>query len=266
MNRPTALLWATTCALWAGTVCGCDEPRKAGDTCKLSEGGKLVACEGRDAALVCDAGGSNRLSRVPCRGPEGCTSRENRVWCDSSLGKIGERCHLEESDDAKVCSFDGSSLLICSDSKWQLDALCRGKNKCKKGDCDRTVARAGDPCEERRDRLGACSEDGKLRLYCEEGEDQAFTFKAGAICSGPKGCWRGRLGGDGPPMAVCDTSAQKAGAPCGKRQQSSTSCSADKRAVLKCEDRKWNVSHSCAEGESCKEREGEIGHGARCET
>jgi hypothetical protein len=163
----------------------CDNPvAKVGDGCNQV---KDTACSAdRTQALVCT--GDKFVLAQPCKGPRGCTTSGETVYCDNALAEPGDPC-VEEGDDA--CKMDRSAFMKCAQGKFQITSTCRGPRKCsvtekpeenkEHFECDDSLSEPGDPCEEEGEQ--SCSLDRKALHACK-----AHKVTVDRPCPGPGGC------------------------------------------------------------------------------
>ncbi|MEZ4302948.1 MAG: hypothetical protein R3B70_48945 [Polyangiaceae bacterium] len=260
-------------ALLATAISGCKKEPAAGGSCELASEGE-VTCLDAKTALLCS---NLRLSPLPCRGEKGCSITGNVAVCDVTVAKEGDACDPKTESDYdgardRTCAEDGKSALACREGKFAVDRLCRGEKGCdpvavRKGElsaCDRSLAEMGDPCEPRRfagngETEGICSVDRKNALVCDGAERGHFVL--GRSCGGPKGC--GVVAATPSrdyPLSACDESVATLGAPCGKPQADSATCSADGAVVLKCDKDSltWAKVKDCQQGTKCAYRTGDV--------
>ncbi len=169
-------------------------PCRGARGCSLTEG--KITCDNAIARLgdpckgdggACSEDGKQRLrchkdvmvAEFLCRGPDGCTVSGPKIKCDRTVGVAGDPC------DPKLpgaCTPDGSAALECREGKLVEVLKCRGPRRCTTSwlgvDCDWSVARPGDPCDE--EEAGGCSEDGTSILVCKDGK--LVVTKKGCRC------------------------------------------------------------------------------------
>jgi len=176
----------------------CDNPvARVGDGCNQP---KDAACSAdRTQALVCT--GEKFVLAQPCKGPRGCTTAGETVYCDNALAEPGDLC-TEEGDAA--CKTDRSSFMKCKGGKFQITNNCRGPKKCtvtekpeenkEHFECDDSISEPGDPCED--DGEASCATDHKALHACK-----AHKVAVDKACPGPSGCsWNA-----GKSHFECDT-------------------------------------------------------------
>jgi len=178
-------LGPTGCQKVAKDDVSCDNPvANVGDGCNQV---KDAACTpDRSLALVCT--GEKFVVAEPCKGPRGCTTSGETVYCDNALAEPGDLC-TEEGDAA--CKADRSSFLKCHKGKFVVTSTCRGPKKCsvtEKPDenkehfeCDDSLTEPGDPCEEEAE--ASCATDRRSLHACRGGK--VVVDKA---CPGPSVC------------------------------------------------------------------------------
>lgn len=140
----------------------------AGDRCsKDDEGASVCAAEHR--MLVCRSGA---YADVPCRGPDGCVGAGSRTSCDTSVARAGDLC----SGNAQACDEAGKRALVCHEGKMRAAFHCRGVDGCAfhggQLSCDLSIAKVGDPCDERMRGQHACSDDQSGLVTCQAGKFQ----------------------------------------------------------------------------------------------
>ncbi len=153
---------------------------RPGDACAKSEQG-VAACADPSGMIACHSG---RFERVECRGPRGCETVVGQPNCDQSVADVGDACKLP---NAKSCSTDKQSVLVCREGRLEPLYSCRGQAGCSsaagKLACDQTVARLKDPCDKGLDGHVACSEDAAQLLVCK-----SETFVASEKCKAGTKC------------------------------------------------------------------------------
>jgi hypothetical protein len=163
----------------------CDNPvASVADGC--NQEGDLACTSDKASALVCKAG--KFVVAQPCKGPRGCTSSGEAVYCDNALAEPGDLC-TEEGDAA--CRSDRSSFMKCVHGKFQITNGCRGPKHCtvtekpeenkEHFECDDSITAAGDPCEDEAEE--SCALDKKSLDVCK-----AHVIALGKPCPGPAGC------------------------------------------------------------------------------
>lgn len=178
-------LGPTGCQKLGKNDVACDNPvASVGDGCNQV---KDAACSSdRTQALVCT--GEKFVLAQPCKGPRGCTTSGETVYCDNALAEPGDLC-TEEGDDA--CKTDRSSFMKCVHGNFQITNSCRGPKKCtvtekpeenkEHFECDDSLTEPGDPCEEEGEE--SCSIDRKELHACKA--NKVIVEKP---CPGPGGC------------------------------------------------------------------------------
>lgn len=138
-----------------------------GDACSTDDEGS-AACVDPKTLLACHGG---RYVGVPCRGERGCVEAGGRAECDESVAESAEAC---AHDGKKACSADGKRVLVCDAGRMQTRYQCRGEQGCRvtggKIDCDVSIARGGDACDERFEGTFACTEDQLAIVRCSGGK------------------------------------------------------------------------------------------------
>jgi hypothetical protein len=147
--------------------------------------------------------------------------------CDDKPA-AGGKCSMADHLRVVGCQ-DAHTALLCRDMRLETLA-CKGPRGCA-GDCDRSLAEAGDPCisdpnastgnvDEPRTEV-ACTRQGDT-LVCSEGR-----LIVARHCRGPKGC-------SVADKVQCDQSVAGENELCDTRARPEQSCSVDRKAILKC--------------------------------
>ncbi len=152
------------------------------------------------------------------------------------LANAREREGLSCTGEKSKC-LDGTTMLICSDSKWR-KVPCNGPKQCA-GDqehalCDESGNSAGDACWE--DKTSLCSTDSKAMLSCVDHKVTRLE------CLGASGCTSDSA------KVHCDLSVSTVGAPCDNPKNAA--CSADGKSKLNCTNGHLEVGSLCSDG--CK--------------
>lgn len=114
MNRIALMvLGALACALIA---CGRVEP---GDSCATDGTG---VCDSGEVALWCEGG---KLRSIPCRGPGGCISDNQRLQCDVQRAVAGDACPKSLDAQAQCSASNPNKGLVCTNGIWQ-ERDCNG--------------------------------------------------------------------------------------------------------------------------------------------
>lgn len=92
-----------TCALWAW-LSGCGPAE--GGSCTA----RTFACQDPGTALECRDGS---WAAIPCRGPEGCATREGAVQCDMALNQPGDGCPLHAEGHVTCKTPELDAVLEC---------------------------------------------------------------------------------------------------------------------------------------------------------
>ncbi|HEX9621688.1 MAG TPA: hypothetical protein VF989_16195 [Polyangiaceae bacterium] len=158
----------------------CDVAKnRAGDRCSKDDEG-ASACAAEHRMLVCRGGA---YVDVPCRGPDGCITAGSRTSCDTAVARAGDAC----SGNAQACDDAGKRVLVCRDRKMEPSFHCRGPDGCAvQGgplSCDVSIARVGDPCDERMQGQHACADDQSGLVTCKDGK-----FQLTEACPKGKSC------------------------------------------------------------------------------
>jgi hypothetical protein len=187
-------------------------------------------CKDPHTALVCHGG---KQSAVSCKGHHGCRTVGDAAECDQSLAASGDAC-IETADTSHACTVDHAEVLVCEGGKFRLSQHCRGEKACSVRDdaidCDVSKGLEGDACI-----AGsiACSVDGKSVVACVEGR-----MRVRRTCRGPKACV---VDATGKP--ACDDSVASIGDAC--ETEAKSVCSADAKALLRCERGKFVRKTAC---------------------
>lgn len=222
-----ALLWLLVGAL-ALSAC----KRSPGSSCEPRE----AHCRDASTALLCSDG---KLTDVPCRGKNGCASRDGKTSCDISGNRIGDRCSRDDQGVA-VCASP-SAMLVCRGEAFT-SVPCRGPKGCEavgeQPRCDQSVAELGEACNP--DGGKACSTDESRVLTCAEGR-----MKELYLCRGEGKC-RSQAG-----KLSCDQTMAQLGDRCDKALSGHIACSEDKKALITCKDERFVPSEKCKAGTVC---------------
>ena len=200
--------------------------------CKKKEGDACTAnasmCSDKQTALVCRG---EKLAKVGCNGPLGCTKFQDHANCDDSIASAGDLCTVE---DEYGCTADKGRALVCRAGKYDRYLECRGKGKCtqlgQQVQCDTSVAEKGDACKTQGQ--VACTSSGKEMVICRDGKFDAYRF-----CRGQNGC------SNESTTPACDESISLEGDPCGIPGQ--VVCSVDKTYELVCMGGTFTQSIPC---------------------
>jgi hypothetical protein len=163
----------------------CDNPvASVGDGC--NQEGDAACSLDKTSALVCRA--AKFIVAQPCKGPRGCTSTGETVYCDNALAEPGDLC-TEEADPA--CKSDHTSFMKCTGGKFAITNGCRGPKACivtekpaenkEHFECDDSMTQPGDPCEDEGEE--SCSLDKKSFHLCK-----GHKVTVSKPCPGPSGC------------------------------------------------------------------------------
>jgi hypothetical protein len=219
-------------AALATALAGC--PSKEGNSSGGSSATRCVegalSCKDPHTALVCHEG---KPQPVPCKGHHGCRTVGDGAECDATLAVAGDAC-LETADTTYACTVDHDEALVCKHGKFRVSRHCRGDKACSVRDdaidCDATKGAEGDVCV-----AGsvACTVDGKSVVACDDGK-----MRIRRTCRGPKACVVDPTG-----KPACDDSVASIGDPC--EPDAKTVCSADAKALLRCERGKFVRKTAC---------------------
>jgi hypothetical protein len=164
----------------------CDNPvASVGDGCNQEDDSACTL--DRLNALSCKA--AKFVVSQPCKGPRGCTTHGETVYCDNALAEPGDLC-TEEGDSA--CRTDRSSFMKCQKGKFAITNGCRGPKKCtvtekpdedkEQFECDDSITAPGDPCEDEGEE--SCAADKKAAHVCK-----GHKIVVSQACPGPGGCF-----------------------------------------------------------------------------
>lgn len=110
-----------------GLMVHCDDDfADVNDPCKSAASDANYSCTpDKKTIVVCQ---SNKFVEWEgCHGPKGCHIENNQVYCDTSMGAVGDQCRHA---DSHACSDDATQLLRCSPQfKWTKQMDC--KHGCK---------------------------------------------------------------------------------------------------------------------------------------
>ncbi|SEU36980.1 hypothetical protein [Stigmatella erecta] len=113
LHKTLALAVLTLCL----AACGDTEP-EAGDDCE----GNTGACTSSSTALLCE-GGTLRLFN--CRGAAGCIGDDEKLACDLTNARPGDRCRSVQENLGQCDASNANQLLRCSEGSWRA-AACKG--------------------------------------------------------------------------------------------------------------------------------------------
>jgi hypothetical protein len=251
-----------------------DNVATVGDNCVEGTGGSLnMACTPDSATMLVCKGGTFGVGAL-CRGKGACkatsaltsnggsTSMSSDVVCDDTIAQAGDPC---VTPDHTACSVDATMTVTCKGGTMVPRLGCRGPGGCviKAGDkpdsygwdCDDSVSRAGDPCED--EGRHTCSVDGSMWLVCKSN-----MIVADNACRGPKGCTTTPdPDKPGSQKETCDDSLAMLDDPCEPDEE--YACSTDGKMLLQCKGAKYAVSKPCAHG--CRATPEPGGHRLYCD-
>lgn len=93
----------------------CDRSIAAvGDVCPSAG----AACS-QDERSFLECRGGQFVSSMRCLGKDGCHEKGGNIYCDSSIGNVGDVC-----SDGAACAEDGKSILTCKDGKLVTERKC----------------------------------------------------------------------------------------------------------------------------------------------
>lgn len=218
---PPAVVVAMILALVAS--CG---GKKEGGSCKGSEN----TCLDKKNAVVCRG---EKLTRVACNGPLGCSKFEDHANCDDSIASAGDAC-MGLGDEEYACSPDRKRALVCKGGVFATHLECRGGGGCsqlgQQLSCDTSLAAKGDPCKAQ----GAvsCTPSGAEMVVCRDGK-----FVLHRYCRGPKHCVFEH------EQPTCDETLSMDGDPCG--HEGRVVCAVDGEVELICRGSQFIRSRAC---------------------
>jgi hypothetical protein len=162
--------------------------------------------------------------------------------CDTTP-REGKSC---DHDKDSVKCVDPQTRASCEGEKWHVDT-CLGPKGCDDKSmlvsCDVSLAKEATPCGKENNL--ACTLDKTTMLRCTGGK-----WALSKACSGPKAC---AIDGF---LASCDTANATEGGLCESdpedKKAVSYSCTADKKTMLGCSDRKWKKVESCIGPSGCE--------------
>jgi hypothetical protein len=96
-----------------GTMINCDDSMgDVNDPCTVEAGDNNYGCTtDKKIEVVCDASSSKFLPSNTCRGPKGCYIESDKVFCDQSMARLGDKCRPVDNHS---CSEDATQELKCS--------------------------------------------------------------------------------------------------------------------------------------------------------
>lgn len=108
-----------------GDLINCDDSMgDVGDVCRAEAGDANYGCTtDKKIEVVCDAATSKFQPSNTCRGPKGCYIENERVYCDQSMARVGDKCRPVDNHS---CSEDATAELKCSPQfSWMLQRACK---------------------------------------------------------------------------------------------------------------------------------------------
>lgn len=208
--------------------------------CKASPGSSCAAHEARclddRRALVCDDG---QFVETPCRGKDGCTTKDQKTRCDISGNQPGDACRGSDQGVA-VCSSP-TAMLACHGRTFE-NVPCRGPRGCEmigeQPHCDQSIAEAGEACT--KEGAKACAADGTRVLSCAAGRlGELYVCRGEARCTSAGG------------KLACDQTVARLGDHCDKTLSGHIACSEDKKALITCQNERFVPSEKCKAGKVC---------------
>jgi hypothetical protein len=150
--------------------------------------------------------------------------------------KPGDKCQGSSSRCA-----DKTSALACVNAVLTT-VSCRGAKGCTSSantmDCDNSLANVGEGCVIQGD--VSCAADKKAALDCDQNK-----FRVAETCKGIKGC---EVKADN--QIACDNDIADVGDAC--HRNGDFACAVDKKAVLKCADKKFGSITTCRGPKGCR--------------
>ncbi len=198
--------------------------KKEGSACT----GNQSLCADKTTELLCRG---DKLVKVSCKGPLGCSKFQDHANCDDSVAEPGDICTV---DDEYACTPDKGRALHCVNGKYERYLECRGKGKCtqlgQQVQCDTSIADKGDLCKTQGQ--VACTSNSKEMVICRDGKFASYRF-----CRGELGC------ANNAANPSCDESISMEGDPCGLPGQ--VVCSIEKDYELVCQGGTFAKSIAC---------------------
>jgi hypothetical protein len=108
-----------------GNTINCDDSiGDVNDVCRAEAGDANYGCSSdKKIEVVCDAATSKFQPSNTCRGPKGCYIDSERVYCDQSMARLGDKCRPVDNHS---CSEDATQELKCSPQfQWTLQRACK---------------------------------------------------------------------------------------------------------------------------------------------
>jgi hypothetical protein len=108
-----------------GDLINCDDSMAdVNDQCVAEPGDSNYGCTpDKKIEVVCDAATNKFQTSNTCRGPKGCYIENERVFCDQSMARIGDKCRPVDNHS---CSEDATAELKCSPQfTWILQRPCK---------------------------------------------------------------------------------------------------------------------------------------------
>jgi hypothetical protein len=95
-----------------------------GDVCRAEPGDANYGCStDKKIEVVCDAATSKFQPSNTCRGMKGCYIDNQRVYCDQSAARVGDKCRPVDNHS---CSEDATTELKCSPQfTWMVQRPCK---------------------------------------------------------------------------------------------------------------------------------------------
>jgi len=228
--------------LWVMSFCSC-KPAPGG-SCHVDE----ARCLDQKREIVCDP---ELLTFVetPCKGKQGCTTKDERTACDMSGNAPGDPC--SKADEGVAVCAGTDAMLACHGRRFE-QVPCRGPRGCamsgERASCDQSVADFGETCS--KPGAQACSVDGAQVLACRDGKMTTQYF-----CRGESRC--SAAGG----KLACDQTVARLGDSCDKKLDGHVACSEDKKAIITCQNEHFVSSEKCKRGTRCAV----LGQSTKCE-
>jgi hypothetical protein len=122
----------------SGDTINCDDSMAdVGDVCVVDPGDANYGCSpDKKNEVVCDGPTSKFTVAQACRGQRGCNIENDKVYCDYTVARVGEKCR---HPDTHACSEDATAKLKCMPNfQWAAAQACKHGCKVKPGviDCE----------------------------------------------------------------------------------------------------------------------------------
>jgi hypothetical protein len=163
------------------------------------------------------------------------------VACSKKVPEAGSKC---DKDGDVVCK-DKKNAFLCAGSTWQ-PLACRGGTGCMSmgasasDSCSNAKYDVGEPCVSDKPQ---CKMDGKGVMECQDNK-----WVVVQKCAGQNGCVVNAKGWK------CDMSTGDEGDPCMEDSKDTFACSADKKAMLRCDGKKMVPHATCPGMHGCRKQ------------